>query len=162
MRSVSNPRVFAAGDCAATGQPQLTPIAELQGAAILDSILNGSGSTRPDYGPTAMTVFTVPPVAMVGLTEEAAKKQSLNVRVESADRSNAGELRKVCQSHSAYKILIDKDTDQIVGAHLFGPAASETINVFAIAIAAGMPATKLSATLLAYPTFSYRARTMVK
>lgn len=162
LRSVSNPRVFAAGDCAATGQPQLTPIAELQGAAILDSILNGSGSTPPDYGPTAMTVFTVPPVAMVGLTEEAAKKQSLNVRVESADRSNAGELRKVCQSHSAYKILIDKDTDQIVGAHLFGPAASETINVFAIAIAAGMPATKLSATLLAYPTFSYRARTMVK
>ena len=162
LRSVSNNRVFAAGDCAASGQPQLTPTAELQGDAIVESILNGSQSTAPDYGPTAMTVFTVPPVAMVGLTEEAAKEQSLNVRVESADRSDSGDLRKVCQSHGAYKILIDKDTDQIVGAHLFGPAASETINVFAVAIAAGMPAQKLRSTLLAFPTFSYRTRSMVK
>ena len=160
LRSTSNPRVFAAGDCAATGKPQLTPTAELEGDAIVDSILNGTES-KPDYGPIAMTVFTVPPIAMVGLTEDAAKEKSLNVRVESEDRSDSGDLKKVCQSHGGYKVLIDNDTDQIVGAHLFGPAASETINVFAVAIASGMTAEKLSSTLLAFPTFSYRARGMV-
>ena len=159
--SVSNPRVFAAGDCAASGKPQLTPTAELQGDVIVDTILNGSENNVPEYGPIAMTVFTVPPIAMIGLTEEAAKEQSLNVRVESEDRSDSGDLRKVCQSHGGYKVLIDNDTDQIVGAHLFGPAASETINSFAIAIASGMPAKKLKSTLLAFPTFSYRARSMV-
>ena len=159
--SVSNPRVFAAGDCAASGKPQLTPTAELEGDAIVDSILDASEKKVPDYGPIAMTVFTVPPIAMVGLTEAAAKEQSLNVRVESEDRSDSGDLRKVCQSHGAYKVLIDNDTDQIVGAHLFGPAASETINAFAIAMAAGMTAKELKSTLLAFPTFSYRARSMV-
>ena len=159
--SVSNPRVFAAGDCAASGKPQLTPTAELEGDAIVESILKGSEKKEPDYGPIAMTVFTVPPIAMVGLTEEAAKEQSLNVRVESEDRSGSGDLKKVCQSHGAYKVLIDKDTDQIVGAHLFGPESSETINAFAIAIAAGMPAKKLKSTLLAFPTFTYRTRSMV-
>ena len=161
LRSVSNQRVFAAGDCAASGKPRLTPTAELEGDAIVDSILNASDNKAPDYGPIAMTVFTVPPIAMVGLTEEAAKEQSLNVRVESKDQSDSGDLRKVCQTHGAYKVLIDKDTDLIVGAHLFGPAASETINAFAIAIAAEMPAKKLKSTLLAFPTFSYRARSMV-
>ena len=161
LRSVSNPRVYAAGDCAASGKPRLTPTAELEGDAIVDSILNASEGKTPDYGPIAMTVFTVPPIAMVGLTEEAAKEQSLDVRVESEDRSDSGDLRKVCQSHGAYKVLIDNDSDQIVGAHLFGPAASETINAFTIAIAAGMTAKQLKSTLLAFPTFSYRARSMV-
>ena len=161
LRSVSNPRVFAAGDCAASGKPQLTTTAETEGDAIVASLSTASENKVPDYGPIAMTVFTVPPIAMVGLTEEAAKEQSLNVRVESGDQSDSGDLRKVCQSHGAYKVLIDKDTDQIVGAHLFGPAASETINVFAVAIASGMKAEKLSSTLLAFPTFSYRTRGMV-
>ena len=159
--SVSNPRVFAAGDCAASGKPQLTPTAELQGDAIVESILNGSANKVPEYGPIAMTVFTVPPIAMIGLTEKAAKEKSLNVRVQSEDRSDSGDLRKVCQTHGAYKVLIDEDTDQIVGAHLFGPEASEMINSFAIAIAAGMPTKKLKSTLLAFPTFSYRTRSMV-
>ncbi|MCL4120065.1 UNVERIFIED_CONTAM: hypothetical protein GTU68_011766 [Idotea baltica] len=161
LRSVSNPRVFAAGDCAASGKPRLTPTAELEGDAVVDSILNASENKAPDYGPIAMTVFTVPPIAMVGLTEAAAKEQSLNVRIESDDLSDSGGLRKVCQTHGAYKVLIDKDTDQVVGAHLFGPEASETINAFAIAIAAGMTANKLKSTLLAFPTFSYRTRSMV-
>ena len=161
LRSVSNPRVFAAGDCAASGKPQLTTTAETEGDAIVDSILKSSENKVPDYGPIAMTVFTVPPIAMVGLTEEAAKEKSLNVRVESEDRSDSGDLRKVCQTHGAYKVLVDKDTDKIVGAHLFGPAASETINVFAVAIASGMTAEKLSSMLLAFPTFSYRVRGMV-
>ena len=159
--SVSNPRIFAAGDCAASGKPRLTPTAELEGDAIVKSILESSENEVPDYGPIAMTVFTVPPIAMVGLTEEAAKEKSLNVRVESKDLSGSGDLKKVCQSHGAYKVLIDEDTDQIIGAHLFGPESSETINAFAIAIAAGMPAKKLETTLLAFPTFSYRTRSMV-
>ena len=161
LRSVSNHRVFAAGDCAATGMPRLTTTAELEGDAIAESMLNSSEKIVPQYGPIAKTVFTVPSIAMVGLTEDTAKKQSLNVRVEYKDLSDSGSLRKVGQAHGAYKILIDKDTDQIVGAHLFGPAASETINVFTVAIAAGMPAQNLKSTLLAFPTFSYMIRSMV-
>ena len=163
MKSVSNKHVYAAGDCAESGKARLTTTAESQGDAIVDSILNSSKGSESDvdYGPIAKAVFTVPPIASVGLTEAEAKEQGLKVRIESDDLSDSGTVRKVCQTHAAFKVLIDKESEMIVGAHLFGPAASETINVFTLAMAAGLSAKKLKSTLLAFPTFGYRSRSMV-
>lgn len=155
LQSVSNPIVFAAGDCADNGQPALTTTAETDGSAVSRIILNPQETQSPDYGPIAKTVFTVPPIASVGLTEAEAKAKSLDYRVEHRDLSDSGSVRKVCHAFASSKILIDAHTDQIIGVHLFGPSASETINLFTIAMASGMTASKLKSTLLAFPTFGY-------
>ncbi|WP_197168043.1 hypothetical protein [Neorhodopirellula pilleata] len=58
-------------------------------------------------------------------------------------------------SFAAYKILIDPQTDLILGAHLLGPVAEETINLFAMAIRHGLTASDVRSTLFAFPTFGH-------
>lgn len=157
LQSVSNRYVFAAGDCAATGQPALTTTAQWEGDVVSRLLLDSKINDSLECGPVAKTVFTVPPIASVGLTESAAKDQSLDYRVEHKDLSESGTVGKVCHAFASSKILIDAQTDQIIGVHLFGPSASETINLFTIAMAGGMTASKLKSTLLAFPTFGYGA-----
>lgn len=160
LQSVSNPMVFAAGDCAASGQPALTTTAETEANAVADFILNEEDCHSPDYGPVAKAVFTVPPIASVGLTESDAQEQGLNFKVHHHDLSDSGSVRKACVEFASSKVLVDRETDHIIGAHLFGPSASETINLFAIAMASGMTASKLKSTLMAFPTFGYGVRGM--
>jgi len=160
LRSVSNPIVFASGDCAATGKARLTPTANQQGFVISSTMLTGE-ETLPDYGPIPKVCFSIPPIASVGMTEESAERTGADYRIQSGDMSDWGSVRKVCESHAAFKLVIDKQSDKILGAHLLGPSAAETINLFAIAMRAGMTARDLKATLLAFPTFSSDVRQMV-
>jgi glutathione reductase (NADPH) len=160
MRSLSNPRVFASGDCAASSQPRLTPVANQQGYAI-GKQLGGDTSAYPDYSPIPKAVFTVPSLAAVGLTIPEAEERGLDFRVNQKNTSDAGNIRKVCQSHAGYSVLIDNQNDQIIGAHLFGPSAAETINLFAVAIKAGMTSKELKSVLITFPTFASDVRTMV-
>ena len=60
--------------------------------------------------------------------------------------------RRVGETHSGYKVLVEEGTDRILGAHILGSDAGEVINLFALAIRAGMRATDLKHTLFAYPT----------
>ncbi len=160
LRSVSNPIVFAAGDCAATDKARLTPTANQQGFAIAETMIEGRDK-QPDYGPIPKVAFTIPPIASVGLTEKAVNEAGESFRVESGDMSEWGSVRKICETHAAFKLIICSATDQILGAHLFGPAASKTINLFAVAMRAKMTASDLKSTLLAFPTFTSNVRQMV-
>jgi glutathione reductase (NADPH) len=58
----------------------------------------------------------------------------------------------VAETHSGYKVLVEEDTDRILGAHILGSEAGEVINLFALAIRSGMRATDLKHMLFAYPT----------
>ncbi len=160
LRSSSNPIVFAAGDCAATDKARLTPTANQQGFAIATTISQNAPQI-PDYGPIPKVAFTVPPIAAVGLAETQASEAREDFSVESGDMSLWGSVRKVCESHAAYKIIICNKTDKILGAHIFGPAASEMINLFAVAMRGEMTARDLKSTLLAFPTFTSNIRQMV-
>jgi glutathione reductase (NADPH) len=57
-----------------------------------------------------------------------------------------------CGTYSGYKVLVEEDTDRILGAHILGSEAGEVINLFALAIRSGMRATDLEHMLFAYPT----------
>ena len=73
LQSVSNPRVYAAGDVVSLpGSIPLTPVAGHEGSVVATNLLQGN-SSRPDYRGTASVVFTLPPLASVGLTEKAAR-----------------------------------------------------------------------------------------
>jgi len=153
LQSVTNPCVYAAGDAAAApGSQPLTPVAGYEEAIVASNLLKGN-ARRPDYRGIPSVVFTVPPLAGVGLTEsEAREEEELDLRVNIQDTSDWYSNRRVAETCAMFKVVIDDKADRIVGAHLLGPHADEVINLFALAIRSGVPATDLRHLLYAYPT----------
>ncbi len=161
MRSTSNPRVFVGGDCADTQLPRLTPVANEQARAVVKALWDEAGEHKPDYGAVPQVAFTTPCVAAVGLSELHAREQFEDVDVRHEDTSDWGSVRKSGQTCAGYKVIIDRRTDRILGAHLLGPAAEETINLFALAMKFDLTASDLKSTLFAFPTFASDVRRMV-
>jgi len=153
LQSVSNPAVYAAGDSAASTGLPLTPVAGLEGEVVARNLLEGN-QRKPDYSGVPTVVFTVPPMASAGLQEEAAKAAGLKFRVNHQDTTEWYSNRRVGTKHSGFKVLVEEDTDLVLGAHLFGPHAEEVINLFAVAIRTGLTAKALKGVLYAYPTSS--------
>lgn len=151
LQSVSNPSVYAAGDAAASGGPPLAPVASYEGRLVAANLLKGNHQ-RPNYLGVPSVVFTIPPLAAVGLSERGAREQNLKFRVKMEMTPNLYSSRRIAETHSGYKVLVEEDTDRILGAHILGSEAAEVINLFAIAIRSGMHATDLKHTLFAYPT----------
>ena len=151
LQSVSNPALYAAGDAAATAGPPLTPVATYEGKIAADNLLNGN-HRKPNYDGIPSVVFTVPPLASVGLQERAARDRGLSLRVNHEDTSSWYSSRRVAERYSGFKTLIDEQTGRILGAHLLGPDAGETINIFALAIRKGLTAADLRDAIFAYPT----------
>jgi glutathione reductase (NADPH) len=150
LQNVSNPAIYAAGDAAASGPP-LTPTASHDGAVVAANMLHGNHQT-PSYAGIASVVFTVPALATVGLTEAAARAQGLRFRTMYADTSDWFTSRRVGETTSGYKVLVEEESHRLLGAHLFGPHAEEVINLFAMAIRCGIRAPDLQQVLFAYPT----------
>jgi glutathione reductase (NADPH) len=151
LQSTSNPAVYAAGDCAASGNPPLTPVAGYEGRIVASNLLHGN-HRKADYGSIPSVAFTIPPLAAVGLDERTARKLGLNFRVSAGDMSNWYASRRIAETCAAYKLLVEDGTDRILGAHLLGSHAEEHINLFALAIRQGLRASDLRDTIYAYPT----------
>ncbi len=161
LRSVTNPAVFAAGDCAATGMPRLTPTANEEARAVVKNLFTDAPTKRPHYGAIPQVCFTAPAIAAVGMDEETIRSGGADVDVLKDDTSDWGSVRKTTQECAGYKILVDKKSDLILGAHLLGPRAEEVINLFTLAIRYNLTATQLKSTLFAFPTFGSDVRNMV-
>jgi glutathione reductase (NADPH) len=151
LQSVSNPLVYAAGDAAASGGLPLTPVATYEGEIVAANLLEGN-HVKPNYGGVPSVVFTIPPLASVGLQEEAARKQGLHFRINKASTAAWYTSRRVGENYSGFKVLIEDDTDRILGAHILGPHAEEAINIFAIAIRLGLKAGDIKQAIFSYPT----------
>lgn len=150
FRSTSNPAVYAAGD-AAGGPLPLTPVAALEAHAVVDNLLENKGATV-DYTGIPSVVFTLPPLARVGLLEAEAREQGLRFKVKHESVPGWFTARRVNEPCYAYKILVEEATGKILGAHLVGPDASEVINLFGFAMRSGMTAADLKYATFAYPT----------
>ncbi len=150
LQSTSNPSVYAAGDAASSGPP-LTPVASRDAAVAAANMIEGNHQ-RPNYEGVASVVFTIPPLARVGLLEEEARERNLRFRVRHEKTTDWYTARRVGEDCSGFKLLIEEATDRILGAHLVGPHAEEVINVFALAIRADLPASRLKEAIFAYPT----------
>jgi len=151
LQSVSNPAVYAAGDAAASAGPPLAPVASYEGLIVAANLLKGN-LQRPNYLGIPSVVFTIPSLAAVGLSEREAREQNLKFTVKREMTSTWYSSRRVAETHSGYKVLVEESTDRILGAHILGSEAGEVINLFAIAIRSGMRATDLKHMLFAYPT----------
>jgi glutathione reductase (NADPH) len=151
--------VYAGGDAAASGLP-LTPKADHDAAVLATNLLEGNRRTT-NYAGLASAVFTLPPLAAVGLTEAAARAAGRSFRTHFQDTSGWFNTRRVGETASAFKVLVDEGADRIVGAHLLGPQADETINLFGVAIRLGLPASELRQVPFAYPTYGSDVRFML-
>lgn len=159
LQSVSNPAVYAGGDAAASGPP-LTPKADHDAAVLVTNLLEGNRRVV-NYDGLASAVFTLPPVASAGLTEDGARAAGLKFRTRWQDTSGWFNTRRVGETVSGFKVLVEEGTDRILGAHLLGPNAAEVINLFAVAIRLRIPADDLKQVIFAYPTSGSDIRFML-
>lgn len=151
LQSISNPAVYAAGDAAATTGLPLTPVASMEGHVAASNMLKGN-HRRPNYAGVSTVVFTIPPLASVGLHEEAARNQGLKFKVNQEETSGWYSSRRVALKYSGFKTLVEEGSGRILGAHLLGHNAAEVINIFALAIRYGLNADDLKTMIYAYPT----------
>ena len=161
MRSVSNPAVFAAGDCADTKAPNLTPVSANEARIAAKNLLAGEDDRRVKYPPIPSVVFTLPPVARVGLLETEARQQGFDFDVHFQRTEGWYSSMRVGERYSAHKVLVEKATGKILGAHLIGPGAEEQINLFAMAMGAGLSANQVKAIIFAYPSYASDLGSMV-
>lgn len=151
LQSVSNPLVYAAGDCADTDGPALTPVAAYEGRIVAANLLDGNHIT-PRYEAIPSVVFTVPPLARMGVREEDARAKGISFVSHREDTSTWYSSRRVGESFSGSNVLVEPGSGRILGAHLLGPHADETINLFALASRAGITVDRFKDVLWAYPT----------
>jgi glutathione reductase (NADPH) len=159
LRSTSNPQVYVCGD-AVPVSPQLSPIATYEGDIVGRNIVEGP-KYSPDYASMATSVYTVPALAAVGLTEAAAKQKGFAVTVHSNDMLGWLSARTYAETVAWSKIIVDQATDRILGAHFVGHAGQELVNIFGLAMRFGITASQIKDYVYAYPTFSSDIRHML-
>jgi len=152
LRSISNPSVWVAGDALATSA-QLSPIATYEGRIVGQNIVEGP-SVKPDYDAAPSAVYTVPALSSVGLTEDEANGRGLKVRATTSDMSGWFSAKTYGENLAWSKVLVDEESDQIVGAHIIGHQSEELIHLFALAKQHGITASALKGSAFAFPTFS--------
>ena len=159
LRSTSNPAVYVCGDAVAE-HAQLSPIATYEGRIVGRNIVDGPKHT-PDYTGIPSCVFTVPALASVGLTQANAEANGTDLRVAVNDMREWLSGRTYAENAAWAKVVIDKKTDRILGAHLLGHAAEELIHIFALAIKHGIIASEIRDSIFGFPTFSADIRSML-
>jgi glutathione reductase (NADPH) len=150
LQSVSNPRIYAAGDAAGRGPP-LTPVSSHDGKIVANNLLEGNHRS-PDYRGVPSVAFTIPPIASVGLSEASARAQGLKFRLKTERTSDWYTARRLNERVYGFKTLVEEGSGHILGAHLVGPHAEDDINLFGLAIRHNLTADDLKATTFAYPT----------
>lgn len=153
LQSTTNPAVFAAGDSADTPGMALTPVAVFEGKVAASNMLNAT-ITVPDYSGVPTTVFTIPELARVGLLEHEAATHGIDVDVRYNDTSGWYSNYRIGETTAAAKILIDRSTDRIIGAHLLGPGYGELINFLGLAMKADLTSHQLRSMTASYPSIS--------
>jgi glutathione reductase (NADPH) len=154
LQSVSNPAVYAAGDVAANMGLPLTPVASYDGAVVANNLIRGN-TLKSNYNGLPSVVFTIPPLVSVGMQEKEAKDQGLRFKTKYEDTSSWASSRRVGETCAGFKVLVEEDTNRILGAHILGPHVEEIINIFSIAIRLGLTTKDLNDPILyTYPTNS--------
>lgn len=150
LQSVSNPAVYAAGDAAQVGPP-LTPVSSHDAKVVAANLLDGNRHS-PDYRGVPSVVFTIPPLTSVGISEADARRQDLKFRKKMQEAPDWFTARQAAEPVYGFKVMVEEESERILGAHLIGPHADEVINLFALAIRQGLTATALKETIFVYPT----------
>ncbi|MHA6263395.1 dihydrolipoyl dehydrogenase [Arenibacterium sp. CAU 1754] len=146
--------IYAIGDC--IEGPMLAHKAEDEGMAVAEVVAGKHGHVN--YGVIPGVIYTHPEVANVGATEEQLKEQGHAYKVGKFSFMGNGRAKANFAADGFVKIIADKETDRILGAHIIGPAAGELIHEICVAMEFGASAEDLALTCHAHPTYSEAVR----
>ncbi len=149
--------IFALGDI--TDGPELTPVALAEGMSFARHWF-GTQNTPLDYSNIATAIFTQPNVATVGLTEREARQKFTDIDIYKSDFRHLKHTLGDNQSRTMMKLVVDKATDKVVGAHMVGDDAGEIIQGIAVAIKAGATKAIFDETIGIHPTAAEEFVTM--
>lgn len=153
--SVDN--IFAVGDV--TDRVNLTPVAIREGAAFAETYYNNN-PTRMDYDSIAKAVFTQPPVGSVGLSEAEARAQFSSIDIYKTDFRPMKNILAQSQERMLMKLVVDGETDRVLGCHIVGADAAEMVQIAAIAVKAGLTKRQFDETCALHPTAAEELVTM--
>jgi glutathione reductase (NADPH) len=145
------PSIFAVGDV--TDRIQLTPVAIREGQAFADTFF-GNKPTQVDYGCIPSAVFSHPPIAGVGMTEGHARNTIGPVKIFTSDFRPMKNVLAGRNERSLYKMVVDGESERIVGIHMIGPDAPEILQAAAIAVKAGLKKADFDATVALHPSMA--------
>lgn len=154
------PGIWAVGDV--THRLALTPVAIADGRAFAETEFNAN-PTPVDHGAVPTAVFSQPPVGTVGLTEEEAR--DLGTGTIDVYRTRFRPMKYVLPNRdeqTMMKLVVDRDTDRVLGVHMVGPDAAEIVQGFAVALKAGATKKQFDATVGIHPTSAEEFVTMAK
>jgi glutathione reductase (NADPH) len=145
------PSIHAVGDV--TNRVQLTPVAIREGHAFADRVF-GNNPRAIDYSAIPTAVFSNPPIAGVGLTEEEARATLSDVKVYKSDFRAMKNVLAGRNERALYKMIVDGTTDKVIGLHLIGPDSAEILQAAAIAVKAGLTKQDFDDTVALHPSMA--------
>lgn len=146
--------IYAIGDV--VKGPMLAHKAEDEGVAVAEILAGQAGHVNYDVIPSV--VYTQPEVASVGKTEEELKAAGIEYNIGKFPFTANGRARSMQQTDGFVKILADKATDRVLGAHILGYNAGEMIHELAVLMEFGGSSEDLARTCHAHPTMSEAVR----
>jgi glutathione reductase (NADPH) len=146
----SEPSILALGDV--IGRVQLTPVALAEGMAVARRLFKPEQYRPVDYQHIPTAVFSLPNIGTVGLTEEQAREQGHELKIfESRFRPMQLTLTEDHEK-TLMKLVVDANTDKVLGCHMVGPDAGEIIQGLAVALRAGATKQVFDETIGVHPT----------
>ena len=145
------PSIFAIGDV--TDRVQLTPVAIREGQAFADTFF-GKKQHQVDYNCIPNACFSHPPLAGVGMTEGQARNRLGSVKTYTSDFRPMKNVLAGRDERSLYKLVLDGETERVVGIHMIGPDAPEILQAAAIAVKAGLKKADFDAMIALHPTMA--------
>ena len=143
--------IYAVGDV--TNRVQLTPVAIREGQAFADTLF-GNKPTRVDYENIPSAVFSHPPLAGVGLTEGQARNKLGSVKTFTSDFRAMKNVLAGRNERALYKLVVNSETDEVVGIHMIGPDAPEILQAAAIALKAKLRKSQFDEVVALHPTMA--------
>lgn len=154
----AEPSILAIGDV--IGRVQLTPVALAEGMAVARRLFKPEQYRAVDYKMIPTAVFSLPNIGTVGLSEEQAIEEGHKVQIfESSFRPMKLTLTE-SQERTLMKLVVDADTDKVLGCHMVGPEAGEIVQGLAIALKAGATKQHFDETIGVHPTAAEEFVTM--
>jgi glutathione reductase (NADPH) len=153
----SVPHIFAVGDC--TDRLNLTPVAIAEGQAVAATLFHDK-PTALDHANVPTAVFSQPNIGTVGLTEAAARARQTPIDVYTSTFRPLKHTLSGRDEHAFLKLVVDAETDRVLGCHMVGPDAGEIIQGLAVALKCGATKAQLDATIGIHPTLAEEFVTM--
>jgi len=151
------PSIYAVGDV--IDRVQLTPVALAEAMALVDDLFGGA-ERHVDYLHIPTAVFTHPNIGTIGLSEEDARGRFERIRVYRSEFKPLRHTLSGSSERTMMKLVVDDANDRVVGLHMVGADAGETIQGFAVALKAGATKAIFDATLGIHPTAAEEFVTM--